>query len=66
MTIAAVLERIDVESRNLDPVRVLLTVVSAPFFAAGWLVGQAFRLVWLVVAWMWTAGVVGFRTARGD
>lgn len=65
-TFAHVVECIDTEARSLDPRRVLLTVLAAPLFAVGWVVGQVFRVVWLVFTWLWTALVVGFRTARGD
>lgn len=65
MRFGQVVERIDGEARDLRPGRMALTVASTPFFVAGWLVGQALRAAWLVVAWVWTAAVVGFRMARG-
>lgn len=61
-----VLERVETEARALQPARVALTLVSAPFFAVGWVVGHVFRMVWFVVAWAWTALLVGWRTARGE
>lgn len=66
MSISSVFERIEFESRSLQPARVLLTVIAAPFFGIGWAVGQLFRVTWFVLAWVWTACVVGWRTARGD
>lgn len=59
------LDRIDGDARDLQPHRVALTIVSAVFFALGWVVGVVFRAVWLVVAWMWAAAVVGFKIATG-
>ncbi|MBX6382174.1 MAG: hypothetical protein IRZ07_04240 [Microbispora sp.] len=52
-------DRIDAEARKLDPARVLLTVLAVIPFVLGWLLGKA----WLVVAWLWTAAVVGWREA---
>lgn len=52
------------ESRHLDPVKVALTLLMVVPFVLGWTVGQISRGVWTVFAWLWTAGVVGFRTAR--
>lgn len=66
MALAHVLERIETEARTLQPARVALTVVSTPFFVLGWLIGHAWRAVWFVVAWVWTAALVGWRTARGE
>lgn len=54
------LERIDAEARQLDPAKVLLTILAAIPFVIGWLLGKA----WLVAAWLGTALVVGWREAR--
>lgn len=54
-------EEIRREARALDPVKVLLTILFALPFALGWLIGA----LWTVIAWAWTAGVVGFRAASG-
>lgn len=51
------LERIDREARSLDPARVALTTIATVPFVLGWLLGR----VWLVAAWVFTAGVVGVR-----
>jgi hypothetical protein len=56
-------EQVREESRQLDPVKVVLTVLMVVPFALGWTVGIVARGVWLVVAWTWTAAVVGWRTA---
>jgi len=60
MVMHTALERIDAEARQLDPARVLLTILAAIPFVIGWLLGKA----WLVLAWLWTAAVVGWREAR--
>lgn len=66
MDLGRLVERIDGEARSLRPGRAALTAVAAPFFAVGWLVGQLFRVVWLIFAWIWTAALVGFRSGRGS
>jgi hypothetical protein len=60
-----VLDRVDGDARDLKPHRVVLTIISAVFIALGWFVGMVFRAVWLVIAWMWAAAVVGFKIATG-
>lgn len=65
-TLTAITDRVRDESRDLDPARVLLTIVAVIPFALGWLVGVAARALWIVVAWAWAAAVVGFRTAKGS
>ena len=68
MTAAAwqqVLERIETEARQLSPRQVALTLVSLPFFVLGWLAAKASAIVWLAVAWGWTALLVGWRQAGG-
>jgi hypothetical protein len=54
-------ERIRSEARALDPAKVALTLVFLAPFLLGWLLGA----LWSAVAWMWTAGAVGFRSAPG-
>lgn len=61
-----VADQVREESRQLDPVKVLLTLLMIPFFVLGWTAGQTLRVCWTVFAWAWTAGVVGFRSARGE
>ncbi|WP_327047278.1 hypothetical protein OG320_05135 [Microbispora sp. NBC_01189] len=59
-TLNSAVARIDAEARQLDPAKVLLTILIAPLFLTGWLAGKA----WLVLAWIWTAVLVGWREAR--
>jgi hypothetical protein len=58
-------DQVNAESKSLDPAKVALTLLMVVPFVLGWLVGLAFRAAWSVLAWVWTAAVVGFRTARG-
>jgi hypothetical protein len=57
-------DQIDAESRQLTPSRVALTLLFVLPFVIGWLVGMTVRALWVTLAWVWTAGVVGFRAAR--
>lgn len=57
-------EQVREESRQLDPAKVVLTLLMVVPFALGWLAGKLARGVWLVLAWTWTALVVGWRTAQ--
>lgn len=52
------------QARGYDPRRAALTVVALLPFLLGWLVGIVFQTLWVVVAWAWAAGAVGFRSAR--
>lgn len=59
------LERIQAEARQLTPGQVLLTLVSAPLFILGWLAAKIVQVLWLAIAWSWTAGLVGWLQAGG-
>lgn len=61
-----VADQVREESRQLDPVKVLVTLAMVIPFALGWLAAKVVAGCWTVVAWVWTAGVVGWRTARGE
>lgn len=54
------------EARRIDPATALLTVLLVLPFVLGWLAGALVRAVWAVVATVWAALAVGFRTALGD
>jgi hypothetical protein len=54
------------EARQLDPAKVVLTLLMVVPFVVGWTIRKAVRAVWLVGAWVWTAGVVGWRAAGGE
>lgn len=59
-TYDATLDQITREAKALRPGRAALTIITAPFFFIGWLFG----IIWLAVAMLWSAGVVGFRRGR--
>jgi len=63
VTYSATLDQITSEARKVrtvSPTRVLATVVTAPFYFLGWLVG----LVATAVVLLLSAVVVGFRSGR--
>lgn len=61
MTYAAtMLDRITNEARTVSPARIAATIITAPFFLIGWIVG----LVFVALALLWSAVVVGFRSGR--
>lgn len=60
MTYTATLDRITSEARSLSPARIAATVITAPFFLIGWIIG----LVFIAAALLWSATVVGFRVGR--
>lgn len=62
--LAATLDQVHAEARELRPARVALTLVTAPLWVAGWLAGRAVRASWAVLSWGCAALVVGFRVAR--
>lgn len=57
---SATLDAITLEAKSLSPVRILITLITLPFFMLGWLIG----LVFTCGALLYSAGVVGFREAR--
>lgn len=59
-TLTIPVEKIDAEARKLDPAKAIATVVMLIPFLIGWFLGK----VWLVLTWMWAAGLVGWREAR--
>lgn len=56
-------DQIRAESRQLDPVKVLLTLAVVLPLAVGWLARKVCLVVWTVFSWVWTAVVVGWRMA---
>jgi hypothetical protein len=61
-----VTEQVRAEARQLDPAKVVLTLLMVVPFILGWTVSKVFGAVWLVCSFAWTATVVGWRTARGE
>jgi hypothetical protein len=60
-----VIEQVEREARGLDPAKVAITVVSVPFLVIGFALAMVARLGWLLVAFAWSAGLVGWREAGG-
>jgi hypothetical protein len=58
-TLYANADAIRAEARELDPVKVLLTLVLLPFFV----VGFSARFAWVVISMVWTGCVYGWRVA---
>lgn len=56
-------DQIREESRQLDPVRVLLTLAMVLPLVVGWSARKVFLVVWTCFSWTWTAVVVGWRMA---
>lgn len=54
--------KIRAEAAQLDPLKVLITLLLIVPFMLGW----AARIVWVVIALMWTGGVHGWRTAQAQ
>lgn len=62
----ALTDQVRAEARQLDPVKVLVTVLLVVPFIAGWVAARIVGLAWRVLAVGWTAAVVGWRSARGE
>lgn len=53
-------DRVAEQAAALQPLRVLLTILAAPFYVLGLAVG----FVWLALAWAYAAVLVGVADAR--
>jgi hypothetical protein len=58
-TISIPVEEISKEAAKLDPRKVAVTILVVVPFMLGWTV----RKLWLALAFLWTAAVVGWREA---
>lgn len=58
MALTVPVERIRVEAAKLDPVKVLLWLLAAPFLALGWTA----RAAWFVLSMAIAAAKVGWET----
>lgn len=61
MSLYADVARVRAEAATLDPVKVFMTLCGLPFFVLFFVV----RFVWMVPAFLWTAGIYGWRQADG-
>jgi hypothetical protein len=64
MDLKRMLNNVETEAALLKPQRVLLTLLSLPFFVLGAVIGFIVRFAWFTFSWCWTAIVVGYREAR--
>jgi hypothetical protein len=53
-------DKVAARASGVAPLKVLLTVLAAPF----WLVGAVAGLVWVALVWAWAALCVGASDAR--
>jgi hypothetical protein len=58
------LDRIDRRARQARPGRVLLTLIAAILFGAGWLAYKTCAVTWLAAAWCGSAVAEGWQSAR--
>jgi len=58
------LDRIERRARQAHPGRVLLTVIAAILFAAGWVTYKACAVAWLAAAWCGSAVIEGWQSAK--
>jgi hypothetical protein len=63
MPVAVVAGRIRRRAAAVDPATVLLVLLAALPFLAGWLARQVWRVVWLVLAHAGSAVVEGWQAA---
>jgi hypothetical protein len=56
-------DRLETEASKLRFARVLLVVISAPFYAIAWVVSTVVKVIWSVFAWVVTAVKVGWQDA---
>lgn len=59
------LGRITTRARAAHPGRVLLTVIAALLFGAGWVAFKVFAAAWFAFAWCAVAVHEGWHEARG-
>jgi hypothetical protein len=59
------IDAINAEAAQVTPGRVMQALIGAPIFWACWLVAKAFTLAFKGLVWMFTAGKMGWRQARG-
>lgn len=66
MRLDTFLEEVRTHQKELDPRSVALTLAALLPYLIGLLIGGVVKALWQVVTWLWSAGVAGYRTARGD
>jgi len=61
-TLNATADAIRSEARQLDPLKVLVTLIALVPFLLGWTA----RIVWVLISLLWGGAVVGWKTAHGQ
>lgn len=54
------IDRVQAQAAQLQPLKILLSVLAAPFYVLGWVFG----VVWVVLSWSLAAVLVGVTDAR--
>lgn len=57
---ATTFDRIAVQAQQFKPLRALLTLLAAPFYLVGLLIG----FVWIAIAWCYAAALIGVRDVK--
>jgi hypothetical protein len=65
MNATQLIDQVHAEAREYHPLRAVLFVAAAIPFLIGLVIGSVVRALWFACAWMFAAGKVGYRTARG-
>ena len=55
--------RINEEAREVNFTRAFLTAIAAILYAIGWIARKTFVVLWLTLAWSWTAVRLGWQEA---
>lgn len=61
---AATVDRIQERALDFNLAKALLTLISLPFFILGWVAYGTYRVVSLLVAWVWAALLEGWDQAK--
>lgn len=61
---ARAVERVDERSRTLRARTVALTLIALIPFCVAFLVFFTWKIVWMVISWLYAAGVEGWDAAR--
>lgn len=57
-------EDIAARAAQVDPARLVLTLLALPLLALGWVAAQAWAVAWAVISWSVAAIQVGWSAAR--
>lgn len=60
------IDAITADARKARPGRVLLGLIGGLLFLAGYVIAKVFGVLWLSLAWCFSAVKIGWRQARGE